>query len=67
MKISESWLREWVNPDLDTAALGLPIPMEGETVEGTVVSVGREHACQHRAGVGVVVAVLVEDRRARVE
>jgi len=34
MKISESWLREWVNPDLDTAALAEQITMAGLEVDG---------------------------------
>ena len=33
MKISESWLREWVNPDLDTAALGHQLTMLGHEVD----------------------------------
>jgi len=34
MKISESWLREWVNPDLDTEALGHQLTMLGHEVDG---------------------------------
>jgi phenylalanyl-tRNA synthetase beta chain len=34
MKISESWLREWVNPDLDTAALTHRLTMLGLEVDG---------------------------------
>ncbi len=34
MKIAESWLREWVNPDLDTAALAHQLTMTGHEVDG---------------------------------
>jgi len=34
MKIAESWLREWVDPDLDTEALGHQLTMLGHEVEG---------------------------------
>jgi phenylalanyl-tRNA synthetase beta chain len=34
MKISESWLREWVNPDLDTEALAERLTMAGHEVDG---------------------------------
>jgi len=34
MKIAESWLREWVNPDLDTEALGHQLTMLGHEVDG---------------------------------
>jgi len=34
MKIAESWLREWVNPDLDTDALGHKLTMLGHEVDG---------------------------------
>jgi len=34
MKISESWLREWVNPDLDTEALSHQLTMLGHEVDG---------------------------------
>ena len=34
MKIVESWLREWVNPDLDTEALGHQLTMLGHEVDG---------------------------------
>ena len=37
MKIAESWLREWVNPDLDTAALSHQLTMLGHEVDGTRV------------------------------
>jgi phenylalanyl-tRNA synthetase beta chain len=33
MKIVESWLREWVNPDLDTQALGHQLTMLGHEVD----------------------------------
>ena len=34
MKIAESWLREWVDPDLETAALGHQLTMLGHEVDG---------------------------------
>ena len=34
MKIVESWLREWVNPELDTEALGHQLTMLGHEVDG---------------------------------
>jgi phenylalanyl-tRNA synthetase beta chain len=34
MKIAESWLREWVNPDLKTADLGHQLTMLGHEVDG---------------------------------
>ena len=34
MKIAESWLREWVNPDLDTEALSHQLTMLGHEVDG---------------------------------
>ena len=37
MKIAESWLREWVNPDLDSAALGHQLTMLGHEVDGIAV------------------------------
>ena len=33
MKIAESWLREWVNPDLDTESLGHQLTMLGHEVQ----------------------------------
>ena len=33
MKISESWLRQWVNPDLDSEALGHQLTMLGHEVD----------------------------------
>ena len=33
MKIAESWLREWVNPDLDTEALAHRLTMAGHEVD----------------------------------
>jgi phenylalanyl-tRNA synthetase beta chain len=38
MKIAESWLREWVDPDLDTEALAERLTMAGHEVDG----IGRE-------------------------
>ncbi len=34
MKIAESWLRKWVNPDLDTEALSYQLTMLGHEVDG---------------------------------
>jgi phenylalanyl-tRNA synthetase beta chain len=34
MKIAESWLREWVNPELDTEELGHQLTMLGHEVDG---------------------------------
>ena len=34
MKIAESWLREWVNPDFDTEQLGHQLTMLGHEVDG---------------------------------
>jgi phenylalanyl-tRNA synthetase beta chain len=34
MKIAESWLRDWVNPDLDTEALAERLTMAGHEVDG---------------------------------
>ena len=34
MKIVESWLREWVNPDLETEALADRLTMAGHEVDG---------------------------------
>jgi phenylalanyl-tRNA synthetase beta chain len=34
MKIAESWLREWVNPDLETEALAERLTMAGHEVDG---------------------------------
>jgi phenylalanyl-tRNA synthetase beta chain len=34
MKIAESWLREWVDPDLDTEALSHQLTMLGHEVDG---------------------------------
>jgi len=33
MKIAESWLREWVDPDLDSGALGQQLTMAGHEVD----------------------------------
>ncbi len=52
MKIVESWLREWVNPDLDTTALGDRLTMAGHEVDGIE---------QEGAGLeGVVIAEVLE-------
>ncbi len=53
MKISESWLREWVNPPGDTAALVHPLTMQGLEVE----SVETAGAPLDQVVVGRVVAV----------
>ena len=37
MKIAESWLREWVDPDLDSNALGHQLTMLGLEVDGVDV------------------------------
>ncbi|MGI9220573.1 MAG: phenylalanine--tRNA ligase subunit beta [Woeseiaceae bacterium] len=37
MKIAESWLREWVNPDLDTEALAHQLTMTGHEVDGVEI------------------------------
>lgn len=37
MKIAESWLREWVEPELDTEALAERLTMAGHEVEGIEV------------------------------
>ncbi|MEL7185927.1 MAG: phenylalanine--tRNA ligase subunit beta [Pseudomonadota bacterium] len=37
MKIAESWLREWVNPELDTEALAHQLTMLGHEVDGVEV------------------------------
>ena len=37
MKIAESWLREWVDPDLQTDALGHQLTMLGHEVDGVHV------------------------------
>ncbi|NOY67113.1 MAG: phenylalanine--tRNA ligase subunit beta, partial [Gammaproteobacteria bacterium] len=34
MKISESWLREWVNPDIETEQLAEQLTMAGLEVDG---------------------------------
>ena len=51
MKVSEQWLREWVNPDLSTAELAHQITMAGLEVDG-VEAVAGEFS-------GVVVAEIV--------
>ena len=37
MKIAESWLREWVDPELDTGALGHQLTMLGHEVDGITI------------------------------
>jgi len=34
MKVSENWLREWVNPDIDTTTLAEQLTMAGLEVDG---------------------------------
>jgi phenylalanyl-tRNA synthetase beta chain len=52
MKIAESWLREWVDPDLDSDALGHQLTMLGLEVDGVDVE---------GAGLdGVLVAEVIE-------
>jgi phenylalanyl-tRNA synthetase beta chain len=51
MKLSEQWLREWVNPDLSTEALVEQITMAGLEVDGTEPVAG--------TFTGVVVAEIV--------
>jgi phenylalanyl-tRNA synthetase beta chain len=52
MKISELWLREWVNPDMDTEALGHQLTMAGHELDNTIIE---------GAGLdGVVIAEVVE-------
>ncbi|MDH3430141.1 MAG: phenylalanine--tRNA ligase subunit beta [Gammaproteobacteria bacterium] len=38
MKIAESWLREWVNPDLDTEALAHRLTMAGHEVDDLAIA-----------------------------
>ncbi|WP_130834912.1 phenylalanine--tRNA ligase subunit beta [[Erwinia] mediterraneensis] len=52
MKFSELWLREWVNPALDSAALAEQITMAGLEVDGVEPVAGAFH--------GVVVGEVVE-------
>jgi len=55
MKIVESWLREWVDPDLDTEALAHRLTMAGHEVDGIDIE---------GAGLdGVVVAEVLEVAR----
>ena len=42
MKIAESWLREWVDPDLDTDALGHQLTMLGHEVDDISVEGARD-------------------------
>ncbi|MEM6159497.1 phenylalanine--tRNA ligase subunit beta [Erwinia sp. P6884] len=52
MKFSELWLREWVNPAIDSAALSEQITMAGLEVDGLEAVAGTFH--------GVVVGEVVE-------
>ena len=52
MKISESWLREWVNTDLDSESLGHQLTMLGHEVDGI------EH--QGQGIEDIVIAAVVE-------
>jgi phenylalanyl-tRNA synthetase beta chain len=52
MKIAESWLREWVNPDLDAEALGHQLTMLGHEVDAI--------ATEGEGLNGVVIAEVVE-------
>ncbi|WP_312043438.1 phenylalanine--tRNA ligase subunit beta [Erwinia sp.] len=52
MKFSELWLREWVNPAIDSAALSEQITMAGLEVDGVEAVAGTFH--------GVVVGEVVE-------
>ncbi|MBD8212757.1 phenylalanine--tRNA ligase subunit beta [Erwinia persicina] len=52
MKFSELWLREWVNPAIDSAALSNQITMAGLEVDGVQAVAGAFH--------GVVVGEVVE-------
>lgn len=40
MKFSESWMREWVNPDVDTATMVEQLTMAGLEVDGTEAVAG---------------------------
>lgn len=52
MKIAESWLREWVDPDLDSEALGQQLTMAGHEVNEITL---------HGASLdGIIVAEVVE-------
>ena len=55
MKFSENWLREWVNPDVDTETLCHQLTMAGLEVDGV------EAAAE--AFSGVVVAVIIEAKQ----
>ena len=52
MKFSELWLREWVNPAIDSDALANQITMAGLEVDGVEPVAGSFH--------GVVVGEVVE-------
>jgi len=55
MKFSESWLREWVNPDIDTETLCEQLTMAGLEVDGV------EAAAEDFSG--VVVAEIIEAKQ----
>ena len=37
MKVAESWLRKWVNPELDTTSLAHQLTMLGHEVDGVEI------------------------------
>lgn len=43
MKVSESWLREWVNPDIDTEQLVAQVTMAGLEVDAVLPVAGHFH------------------------
>ena len=52
MKLSEQWIRDWVNPDLDTEALGHQLTMAGHELDDIIAQ---------GAGLdGVVIAEVIE-------
>ncbi|WWO96143.1 MAG: phenylalanine--tRNA ligase subunit beta [Candidatus Dasytiphilus stammeri] len=55
MKISEAWLREWVNPDIDTETLAKQLTLSGLSVEN--VTVARNNYCAEK---DVVVGEIIE-------
>ena len=59
MKIVESWLREWVDPGLDTEALAYRLTMAGHEVDGIELEVvdARETLLMSR----LRLAVLLDD------
>jgi len=40
MKVSEKWLREWVNPEIDAAEIGSQLTMAGVELEGIEPAAG---------------------------